>query len=383
VKVERFPLRVAPGLLEDLRARLERTRWPDALGSGWGLGTDPAYLRELVEYWRTRFDWPARVRELEEQLPSFRARVRGLDVHFARRAGVGPRPFPLLLIHGWPGSYAEMQRVAGPLSDPAAHGGDPHDAFDLVIPSLPGHGFSQAPADPLFGADDAAHFLRELMVDGLGCTRFGAQGGDRGAFVSAGLAHQFPANVAGIHLNLATGIPAPPAERPAEEERWLEAQARWQQEEGGYSAIQSTRPTSLAYALSDSPVGLAAWIVEKWRAWSDCGGDIERRFTKDQLLTNVMLYWASGSIHASMRYYAAHRRAPPAAVRPVRIEVPTAIADFPGEVVRVPRSAVERKYRLVQWTEMPSGGHFAALEEPELLVDDIRRFFRRFRGEPA
>jgi microsomal epoxide hydrolase len=220
------------------------------------------------------------------------------------------------------------------------------------------------------------------MVEGLGYRRFGAQGGDRGAFVSAGLAHQFPQHVAGIHLNLATGIPAAPDERPPEEARWLEAQARWAQEEGGYSAIQSTRPTSLAYGLSDSPAGLAAWIVEKWRAWSDCAGDVERRFSKDALLTNVMLYWASGSIHASMRYYAAHRRNPPAAVRHVRIAVPTAIADFPAEVVRVPRSAVERKYDVVQWTPMPRGGHFAALEEPELLVEDIRRFFRRFRGRP-
>ena len=374
-----FEVRVDDALLEDLRARLARVRWPQAPTPGWEFGADASALRELVRSWRDDFDWRRQERRLAERLPSRRVRVRGLDLHFAEVNGRGPRPFPLLLLHGWPGSYFEMIEVAGLLADPAAHGGDAADAFDLVIPSLPGHGFSEAPADPLFGADDAADVLRDLMVDVLGHARFGAQGGDRGAFVAAGLAHRHPAHVAAIHLNLATGIPAPPGERPPEEERWLAAQARWQQEEGGYSAIQSTRPQTLAFGLADSPVGLLAWIVEKWRAWSDCDGDVVARFGSEALLTNAMLYWASGCIRSSVQWYAAHRRRPPAAVRPVRIEVPTGVADFPKEVVRPPRSAVERKYRLVHWSEMARGGHFAALEEPRALALDVQRFFRAFR----
>ena len=374
------PLHVPDAALADLHARLDRVRWPASPMPGWEHGVDLETLRELVRFWRHDFDWRRQERLLEERLPSHRARVRGLELHFALRPGKGPRPFPLLLLHGWPGSYFEMIKVAGPLADPGAHAGDPGDAFDLVIPSLPGHGFSQAPADPLFGADDAADLLRELMVDVLGHARFGAQGGDRGAFVAASLAHRHPGNVAAIHLNLATGIPAPPAERSQEEESWLAAQARWSAEEGGYASLQSTRPQTLAVALADSPVGLAAWIVEKWRAWSDCDGDVLRRFTAEELLTNVTLYWATGCIGSSMQFYRAHRLRPPAAVRPVRIEVPTGIADFPKEVVRPPRSAVQRKYAVVHWSEMPRGGHFAAMEEPDALVADVRLFFRRFRN---
>jgi len=370
---------VSSAVLEELRQRLARVRWPEALAPGWELGTDPVYLRELVDHWREGFDWRSQERALEETLPSHRARVGGLDLHFALRPGTGPKPFPLLLLHGWPGSHFEFSKVAGPLADPGAHGGDALDAFDLVVPSLPGHGLSEAPGDPYFNADDAADLLHELMTEVLGHSRFGAQGGDRGAMVAVSLAHRHPGSVAGIHLNMATGIPAPPESRTREEEAWLDTQARWFQEEGGYSAIQSTRPQTLAYGLSDSPVGLAAWILEKWKVWSDCEGDLERCFSKDELITNVMLYWVTGTIHASTRWYAAHRKRPPAAMRPVRIEVPTAVADFPKETVRVPRSAVERKYHLVQWNEMARGGHFAAMEQPEVLVEDVRRFFRRFR----
>lgn len=373
------PIAVPEALLEDLAQRLARVRWPSALGKGWELGTDADYLRELVDYWRSGYDWRAQERALEAALPSYRARVAGLDLHFSLRGGRGPDPLPLLLLHGWPGSHFEFCKVAGPLADPVAHAADPADAFDLVIPSLPGHGFSEAPEDPFFNADDAADVMRELMVDVLGYERFGAQGGDRGAMTAISLGRRHAAHLLGIHLNMATGIPAPPESRTEEEVRWLEDQARWFQEEAGYSAIQSTRPQTLAFGLSDSPVGLAAWIVEKWKVWSDCQGDIERCFSKDELLTNVMIYWITGTIHASVRQYAAHRRRPPAAMRPERIEVPTAIADFPREPVRVPRSAAARKFDLVQWTELDAGGHFAALEQPEALVRDVRRFFRRFR----
>jgi len=376
------PLHVEEAILDDLADRLSRVRWPNALGTGWELGTDATTLQALVDYWRSEFDWRRQEQTLERALPSYRVTVGEHDLHVAVRPGRGESPVALLLLHGWPGSYSEFAKVAGPLSDPAAHGGDPLDGFDLVVPSLPGHGLSSAPSDPLFNADDGADVLRDLMVDVLGTSRFGVQGGDRGAMIAMSLGHRHPEHILGIHLNLATGIAAPPESRSAEEVAWLEDQARWFQEEAGYSAIQSTRPQTLAYGLSDSPVGLAGWILEKWKVWSDCDGSPEECFTKDELLTNIMLYWVTGTIHASTRWYAAHRHRPPAAMRPERIDVPTAIADFPRESVRVPRSAVARKVDLQQWTTMPRGGHFAAMEQPELLVEDVRKFFRRFRESP-
>ncbi len=362
-------------MLDDLRRRLAATRWPDASGDGWERGTDVGFLRALVRYWQDGFDWNACADWLGGVLPGERVRVRGIDLHVARIRGRGATPLPLLLLHGWPSSFVEMQQLVAPL----AHPDDATDAFDVVVPSLPGHGFSSAPADPRFGADHAADVLRDLMVDVLGHRRFGVHGGDRGAFVATGLAHRHPEHVVAIHLTLPTGIAAPAGERSAAEQAWLDATARWQASEGGYAAIQSTRPLTLAYALGDSPVGLAAWIVEKWRAWSDCGGTPERSFTRDQLLTNVMVYWLSGCIGPSMQYYWAHRHAPPVALRRERIDVPTGVAMFPKEVTRPPQSAVARKYRLVHWTEMPRGGHFPALEAPVELVAELRAFFRAFR----
>ena len=377
-----WPIYVPDGVLDDLRHRLDRARFPDELDDiGWDDGTPLVYVRELVEYWRTGYDWRPQERLLNEQLPSFRAEIDGLGVHFAHLPGVGPDPFPLLLIHGWPGSYFEMCKVAGPLADPAAHGGDPADAFHVVVPSIPGHGFSDAPREPGFNADRAADVFRDLMVDVLGYPRFGAQGGDRGAFVSAGLGSRHPANVAGIHLNMGLAIPSPEAERGPEERAWLEGQASWRAAEGGYMGIQSTKPQTLGYGLNDSPVGLAAWIVEKWRAWSDCGGEVERRFTKDELLTNVMIYWVTGTIRSSAHFYYEHRWRPPVAVRPEAIDVPAAAALFPADIGQPPRVAVERKFPdLRRYTVFDRGGHFASMEEPGVLVEDIRAFFRPLRA---
>jgi pimeloyl-ACP methyl ester carboxylesterase len=368
-----FPYCASDAALDDLRRRLRSTRWPEPSAMGWTLGTDVAWLRELVVHWRDGFDWRRQEAWLDRALPGEIVRIGDLDVHFARVPGRGPRPFPLLLLHGWPSSFVEMHRLAALLAEST------DDAFDVVVASLPGHGFSSAPADPRFGADDAADVLRGLMVDVLGHERFGVHGGDRGAFVATGLGHRHRAHVAGIHLSLPLGIPAPPGTRSAEEQAWLDDTARWQASEGGYAAIQSTRPLSLAYGLTDSPVGLAAWIVEKWRAWSDCDGDVERVFTRDELLTNVMIYWLTGSIASSMQWYWAHRAAPPVAVRPERIEVPTGVALFPREVTRPPRSAVARKYALVRWTEMARGGHFPALEASAELAAELRAFFRNLR----
>ena len=374
-----FTIRATDDALEDLDRRLATARWPGILESDWTRGTDSGWLRDLVAFWRNDFDWRAQEDWLNATLPGQRVRVRGIDLHFAHVRGRGPDPLPLLLLHGWPSSPVEMHRLIGPLTDPAAHGGAAEDSFDVVVASLPGHGFSSAPEDPLFGADDAADCFRDLMVDVLGYDRFAVHGGDRGAFVATGLAHRFPGNTIAIHQSLPMGIPDSP---PSEEERgWLETTARWSAEEGGYSAIQGTRPMTLAYGLSDSPLGLAAWILEKFRAWSDCDGDPLSVFTREELLTNVMIYWLTDTIHPSIRFYWAHRQKPPAAVRPERIDVPTAIALFPKEVMRPPRSAVERKYDLRRWTEMDRGGHFPALEQPDALVDDLRAFLRAFRSE--
>jgi pimeloyl-ACP methyl ester carboxylesterase len=378
--LRRFEISVDDAVLDDLRGRIRRTRWPSAVrGEGWSLGSDVEYIRALAAYWLDSYDWRAQERELNERLPGWLAPVGGRTVHFARCPGVGPAPIPLLLLHGWPGSFVEMAKVAPALADPAAHGGDPSDAFEVIVPSLPGHGFSDAPAVAGFGADECADVMSALMTDVLGFDGFLAQGGDRGAFVCASLGHRHAPTVRGIHLNMATGIMNTGDEASEGERRFMQEQTMFLAREGGYIAIQGTRPQTLGVALNDSPVGLLAWIVEKWRAWSDCDGDVESCFTKDELLTNVMIYWISATIRPSMHYYYEHRANPPVAMRPERVEVPTAIAMFPREVMQVPRPAVERKYDVRQWTEFHRGGHFAAMEQPAALVDDIRAFGRQFR----
>jgi pimeloyl-ACP methyl ester carboxylesterase len=375
-----YPLAISGDILEDLRRRVLATRWTDSVaGSRWSHGTDLDSLRELSEYWADGFDWRAQERLLNECLPGWVADVDGRRMHYARLPGVGPDPLPLVLLHGWPGSFFEMYKIAPLLADPGAHGGDPADAFEVVVPSLPGHGFSEAALQPGYGADECAGSVHRLMTGVLGMPRFGAQGGDRGAFVSAGLGERYPSSVVGIHLNFPGAIVGEGSEMDDEERGWIEAQVRWFAEEGGYIAIQGTRPQTLGVALNDSPVGLLSWIVEKWRAWSDCGGDVESCFTKAELLTNATIYWVTQTIRSSMHYYYEHRTSPPAAVRPVRIDVPTGVAVFPAEIVRPPRRAVERKYDLRRWSEMPAGGHFAAMEQPRALVDDVRAFFRAIR----
>ena len=372
----RFPASV----LEELRARVAATRWPDELDDGpWAHGADLATVRGLASHWTEGFSWDAVADRLEAVLPGRLVELGEHRVHVAVVPGRGPAPLPLLVLHGWPSTFAEFHRVVGPLTDPAAHGGDPADAFDLVVPSLPGHGFSSRPGHGGFGADECADVSRDLMVDALGYDRFAVHGGDRGAFVAAGLGHRHHGHVLALHLTLAFGVPGAGADRTAEEDAWLADQARFLAEEGGYSAIQGTRPQTLAYAMHDSPVGQLAWIVEKFRAWSDCDGDVLRCFTADELLTVATLYWATDTFRSAAHWYREHRLRPPVAIRPDRIDVPTAVAAFPGEVMRTPRSAVARKFDLRRFTPMPAGGHFAALEQPELLVDDLRAALRPFR----
>jgi microsomal epoxide hydrolase len=288
---------------------------------------------------------------------------------------------PLLLSHGWPGSIWEFHELIPMLTDPGRHGADPSDAFTVVAPSLPGYGFSFTPNQPRFGVGEIADVFAQLMTDVLGYNRFAAQGGDWGAFITARLGLVYPKQLAGIHVTL-LGIRrdlAAPAEPTEDEKRYLEELRQWEREETGYQWIQGTKPQTLAYGLTDSPVGLAAWIVEKFRTWSDCGGDVERRFTKDVLLTNVMLYWITGAINTSFWPYYARRHSPWPIPDNQRIEVPTAYARFPREILHPPRVWAERMYNIRRWTEMPAGGHFAALEEPKALAADIRAFFRDLR----
>lgn len=381
--IEPFRIAVADAVLTDLRDRLGRTRFPDEIsGSEWGYGTALAYMRELVPYWRDRYDWRAAEAALNTW-PQFHAEVGGLKIHFIHQRGRGPRPFPLVITHGWPGSVAEFVKIIGPLTDPAAHGGDADDAFDVVCPSMPGYGFSDHPREPGMDPERIAALWAELMR-GLGYARFGAQGGDWGSMVTTYLGYRHAAQLAGIHLNMVVAFPpdpANPADGLTQDELipLMEAQ-QFLKEETGYQRIQGTKPQTLSYALNDSPAGLAAWIVEKFRTWSDCGGDVERRFSKDELLTNIMLYWVPETANSSCRLYCETMRAAKFPPTDFRVDVPTGCAVFPHELIRPPRAWVDKLYNVARWTAMPAGGHFAAMEEPALLVEDIRAFFRPLRG---
>jgi epoxide hydrolase len=380
--MERFTIQVPDGVLTDLRERLARTRFPDQLdGAGWDFGTELSYLRELVRYWLEQFDWREQERGLN-RFDHWKARVRELDLHFIHQRSREVDALPLLITHGWPGSVFEFHKIIGPLTDPVAHGGKREDALHVVCPSLPGYGFSAAPKRPGFDVREVALTNAALMAQ-LGYARYAAQGGDWGAAVTVQLARVAAEHVLGIHLTMVpVGPPAgaanPSAGVAAAELPWLAEIAKFRKDESGYQRIQATKPQSLGYGLNDSPAGLAAWIVEKFRGWSDCQGDVESRFSKDELLTNVMLYWVTQSITSSMRLYCESERSRSNAAEP-RVEVPTASAVFPKELYKAPRAWVEAAFNLKRFTVFPSGGHFAALEEPAALVGDIRAFFRELR----
>ncbi|HUP51890.1 MAG TPA: epoxide hydrolase [Longimicrobiales bacterium] len=380
-EVRPFTIAVPDSVLTDLRARLSRVRLPDQIpGTAWAYGTNRAYLEELLGYWRDDFDWRAQERRLNG-FDHFRTAIDGVDLHFIHQRSEHPDAVPLLMIHGWPGSFVEFAGVVGPLTDPAGHGGEPSDAFHLVAPSLPGFGFSGKPAEPGWSPERMADVLAALM-ERLGYDRYGVQGGDWGGIIGRSLAGNYPEHVIGLHSNFVLGGPPPgadpnegvtPAELALRRER-VEAFA----EGSGYQEIQGTKPQTLGYGLNDSPAGLAAWIVEKFHGWSDHSGDVEEAFTKDELLTDITLYWVTETITSSTRIYYEWRHEP--ATRPVQyVEVPTAGAIFPKEIYFTPRAWAEAGYNIVRWTVMPRGGHFAALEEPELLVDDIRAFYRELR----
>lgn len=378
---EPFVISVAEEVLVDLRQRLDRTRWPDEIsGTGWQYGTNLSYLKQLVHYWREDFDWRKQERLLN-CFEQYRLQLDDITLHFIHQPGVGPDPIPLLISHGWPGSVWEFHRIIGPLTDPARHGGDPRDAFTVVAPSLPGYGFSHVSNQRRLDLEDVAELFHRLMTEVLGYSRFGAQGGDWGAFITARLGLVHPASIVGLHLNMLPVAPHPRDRTnltPAED-AFLKESAIFLAEETGYQWIQGTKPQTLAYGLNDSPVGLAAWITEKFHSWSDCHGEIERSIDKDSLLTDIMLYWVTQTINSSFWLYHQMRHRPWRLGPGERIEAPTAVAAFPKEILRPPREWAARVCNLRRWTPMAVGGHFAALEEPQALIDDIRSFFREFR----
>lgn len=386
MQIKPFTIAIEDAALEDLKLRLSRTRWPDAIaGMDWQDGTDRAFLQRLASYWRTGFDWRAQEARLN-RLPQFMAKIDGLDIHFIQQRGNGPRPFPLVLTHGFAiGSGFDMEKLLPLLTDPGAHGGDPRDAFDVVAPTMPGYGFSQRPDRPGFGPDRVSQLWAQLMT-GLGYGRFGAQAGDWGAAVSTWLAYHQPDRVAGLHLFFIPGRfrPALGEGQPPlsdKEKKFQGNLGAWFATEGGYHGLQSTKPQSAAYALNDSPVGLASWIVEKLRNWSDCDGDVERVFTLDEILTNISIFWFTETIGSAMRFYREDRLTPTEFRPGERIGPPLGVTIMPKEKdIMPPRSWVERVFNVTHWTEMPHGGHFAAQEAPEALARDIRAFFRPLRA---
>jgi microsomal epoxide hydrolase len=378
-----FSLHVEDHVLADLHQRLEHVRWPDEPpgASAWRYGTDLRYLQDMVTYWRDGFDW--RQQEIRfNAFPQYTARVADIDLHFLHVPGNGPRPMALLLSHGWPGSVWEFNKIIPLLTDPARFGGDPADAFSVVAPSLPGYTLSFRPGQARFALSDIAGAFVELMSDVLGYRGFVAQGGDWGSFISAYIAYSEPSAVAGIHLNLLPlrREPPPPSAEGPRLDAFRRELAHWMGEETGYSSIQGTKPQTLAYALTDSPVGLAAWILEKFRTWSDCEGDPSRNFSRDDLLLNVMLYWISGAIGSSFWPYYARQHFGWPLPASERVEVPTAYQSFPKDILHPPRELAEQAFNIQRRTEAPRGGHFAALEVPELLAEDIRAFARSLRA---
>jgi len=381
--IEPFEVQVDDAVLTDLRARLRNTRWPAALADpDWAYGIEQSYLRELVRYWLDEYDWRRHEARLNAW-PQYRTEIDGQRIHFYHVPSPVPDATPLILTHGWPGSVVEFIDLIGPLTDPAAHGGDARDAFSVVVPSLPGYGFSEPYDAKGWEPRRTARAWAELMAR-LGYRRYGAQGGDWGYFVTQWLAREAPEHCFAVHVNLLFALPPddpsvqldrlPPSERA----KWDRFQG-YLNGESGYANIQSTKPETLGLGLADSPAAQLGWIAEKFRSWTDCDGVIENAIARDDLLTNVMIYWITNTGASSARMYYEGMRAGSMMPQP-RLETPLGHAAFPKEIVLAPRAWCEAAFNVVQWTDMPRGGHFAALEQPALLLDDVRTFFRRFRG---
>jgi epoxide hydrolase len=380
-EIRPFRVEVPQPDLDDLADRLARTRWPDELpGLGWSRGVPPGYLRGLAEHWRTGYDWRKHEAELN-QLPQHTTTVDGANLHFLHVRSPEPDALPLLLLHGWPGSVVEFLDVVGPLTDPRGHGGDPADAFHLVVPSLPGHGFSGPLREPGWTDGRVAGALAELMAR-LGYRRYGVQGGDVGAFIAPQVGRLDHDHVVGVHLNALTTFPSgDPADMAAlsEAEQGRMAQFQhWQDDLMGYMQLQGTRPQTVAYGLTDSPAGQLAWIVEKFKDWTDPAAELpEDAVDRDRLLTNVSIYWFTGTARSSANSYYERFHDPAMWAPKERSAVPTGVAVFPTDVAI--RRFAERTDTVVHWSEFDRGGHFAAMEAPDLLAGDLRAFFASLR----
>jgi pimeloyl-ACP methyl ester carboxylesterase len=378
-EITAFQINIPQDRLDDLRHRLARTRWPDQLpGAGWEAGVPLGYLKDLADYWRTDYDWRAHEARLNE-FPQFTTVIDGQIVHFLHLRSPEPAALPLVITHGWPGSVVEFMKIIGPLTDPARHGGDPADAFHVVAPSLPGFGFSSPLTAPGWDTGRVARAWAELMTR-LGYHRYGAQGGDTGAIVAPELGRIDPDHVIGVHVNnlgtFPSGDPAELAGLTEADQARLALMTTWGRDMTGYAIVQSTRPQTISYALTDSPAGQLAWIVEKFKEWTDpAAGLPEDAIDRDLILTDVSVYWLTGTAGSAARIYYEGARTW-GQVQP-RSPVPAAVAVFPNDLTI--RPLAERDHNVVRWTEFNRGGHFAALEAPDLLAGDVREFFRQFR----
>jgi len=375
--VTRFKIEVEQGVLDDLQFRLGKTRWTDEPeNAGWNYGTNPAYLRQLVTYWQTEYDWRSQEAALNA-FPQFLTEIDGIKIHFIYVKGRGKNPRPLILTHGWPDSFYRYYKVIPLLTDPGSHGGNPDQSFDVIVPSMPGFGFSGHIA---LNAERIAAIWAQLMEDVLGYSSFYAAGGDLGTSVTKSLANQYPQLVKAIHLT-DVGYPNGSedwSKMTAAEQAFGKFLQYWWNTEGAYNMLQSTKPQTLGYGLNDSPVGLASWILEKFNSWSDNKGDIENSFTKDELITNIMIYWVSETINSSIRMYLETAKASysgQGGPKPAqRVEQPTGVALFPGDAP-FPEEWANRMANVRRFTKMPKGGHFAAMEEPALWTAEITDFF--------
>ncbi len=385
MSIQPFSIAVPQTTLDDLQTRLAATRWPDEVeGARWDYGSNYSYMKELADYWQQEYDWRKQEAALN-RFAQYKADVDGTHIHFIHERGKGPNPTPLLLLHGWPDSFYRFHKVIPMLTDPERFGGDSQNSFDVVVPSLPGFGFSDRPGKGEMKSVRSADLLARLMHERLGYRQFVAAGGDIGGRIVRLMALAHPEWLSGMHLT-DIGFPreiAFPPEVPnpsSAEQRFFGSVQGWFFQEGAYAMLQTTKPQTISYPLNDSPVGLAAWIVEKFRAWSDCDGEIEKSYSKDELLTNVMLYWVTETISSSARFYREDALLTGPQLKAGQyIEVPAGVATFPKDLTMPPRELGERYLRIKHWQEMPHGGHFAALEEPESYARDIQEFVGELR----
>ena len=380
-----FEIVVPDAAISDLKTRLQNTRLPDQISeTTWEYGTDKTYLTELIDYWENEFDWKEQERTLNE-FDHFKTEIDEIEMHFIHQRSEHPDAIPLMIVHGWPGSISEFSKIIDPLVDPVAYGGSASDAFHVITPSLPGFGFSSAPTQPGYSPEKIAHILAALM-EKIGYQRYAIAGGDWGAIINRYLAFNYPDRLIGLHSNMMLAGPPTDREQRADvtqvEETARAARGAYMQNERAYQQIQGSKPQTLGYGLNDSPTGLAAWIVEKFHGWTDmpqgATGYLDNHFTKDELLTNIAIYWFTGTITSSTRIYYENSKTP--IETPLGfINVPTGAAIFPAEIFVTPRAWAEAAYDLRHWSVMSEGGHFAALEKPDLYLNDLQIFFRLLR----